>query len=485
MVYSAEEKVKWFAVSSRIVVFTLQFAANYFIKDHEPNVFKKPRIQISPQFEGNILEVLTEGLTRWDAQYFLHIAEYGYTYENTLAFFPLFPLILRFLALPFQIIANNAFHITAVPFFLTTHDTLVLMSIVLNSVLFVHSALLLHRLTLKVTKNEMISYISALLFCVNPASIFFSAAYSETLFCFLTLNALLYIESGHLMWGSVLIGLSSMARSNGLISIGYIAHRLLKTKKNSLSIVFSVIVFVSCVIFSSLPFVAYQFYCYTKYCVTSEHRLPEVITSHAQLNGYVLPGVRSPWCDAPIPLAYSYVQKHYWNVGFLNYYEIKQIPNFALAFPVLALTFFGVFKFVRSHGWTLVYLGFVSGSPAAILPTSCFPYISHLFALAVFSTLCVHVQVSTRLIFSSCPAIYWLCAEVVFSKMSVSKEYAAAIKLSKTSNAFFEPLANKKSKWKTLIMTERFLGNALLIRYYFFAYLMAGTAVFANNLPWT
>lgn len=47
--------------------------------------------------------------------------------------------------------------------------------------------------------------------------------------------------------------------------------------------------------------------------------------------------VPRPFCQPGGPSLYSHVQSTYWSVGFLTYWTAKQLPNFLLAAPILAL----------------------------------------------------------------------------------------------------------------------------------------------------
>lgn len=51
-------------------------------------------MSFQPTWSDSLFQKLFGGLGKWDAAYFLKIAEEGYKYEQYMAFFPLYPWIL-------------------------------------------------------------------------------------------------------------------------------------------------------------------------------------------------------------------------------------------------------------------------------------------------------------------------------------------------------------------------------------------------------
>ena len=86
---------------------------------------------------------------RWDAQYFLHIADNGYTYENTFAFFPIYPISVRAFAevIYWLQVDYSLIHFTS---------ALKLSAILVNIGAFVLSAVMLHELSRKGKKHTML-----------------------------------------------------------------------------------------------------------------------------------------------------------------------------------------------------------------------------------------------------------------------------------------------------------------------------------------
>lgn len=271
----------------------------------------------------------------------------------------------------------------------------------------------LYNLTLTVFQSELFALTSSLLFCLNPASIFFSALYSESLFCLLTFSGMWALEVGSVHLALVSLAVSTGVRSNGILSAGYFVYYFLRQLVNSNITVHRVtprqnfalylltaLKVIGYLLMYSLPFIGYQVYSYLLYCtsVLTEPVLPEIVVDYVTRNDLKIPSEPSKWCFWTIPMSYSYIQSRYWNVGFLKYYTFRQIPNFVLATPILIIIFVSNAKYFFRNRKELWHLGLKNRSLYdgcdVYSNLKCFPYFVHVFVATIFSALFIHIQVS-------------------------------------------------------------------------------------------
>lgn len=195
------------ALLSRLLVIVIQIISNHLIPDHDAGVFVAPRDPDAPpgKLDG-LVDALLGGLHRWDAQYMLHISEYGYSYENTLAFFPLFPFIIKIAT---SVLGGSS------PL-LSYRELSLVLAVLLNVVCFVLAAKALYKLSNMVLGNKKKSELAVILFCFNPSSIFFTAPYTESLFSWLSFTVMVQcIDDINSILITVPLSLSILCRSNG------------------------------------------------------------------------------------------------------------------------------------------------------------------------------------------------------------------------------------------------------------------------------
>ena len=419
---ASSELCKRFDISKRFCSFQIFF--NYLMPDHDADdVFKPPNVHRVGRLDW-WMQILFDGFKRWDSLYFLHIAEYGYTYENTLAFCPFFPMMVR-------LVANTLF--LPLHYILNYSTILLITSVFLNIYFFVKSAKALYLLSEKVLGDETLALKTAQLYCINPASIFFSAAYSEASFAFLTFSGLLEYEKGNLTKASFFFGLTGLARSNGIVNAGFILYRkfmdfirqltrpdwkeLVDMKTTLVAISSTCVITIGPTLFYTIlcltPFAFYQAYAYSIFCnrQASYRDLPNHILNYGNNQHYKMPhGGLSPWCHHTLPLSYSYVQAKHWNNGFLQYYQVKQIPNFLLAAPMilLCLTAIGYYckqnvrQVVSGLGQQEFYKKY-DEEKTERLTEDCgfysprvFVYVVHVLGLLTVAVLFMHIQVELQ-----------------------------------------------------------------------------------------
>ncbi|KIH44642.1 hypothetical protein ANCDUO_25332, partial [Ancylostoma duodenale] len=156
----------------RILVFVLQFLFNSW--DFSTDAFKGVPVEEEELTRlDHLIQRVFAGFKRWDAVHMLHIAQHEYVYENSLAFFPFYPMTIRILSMAW-----------ATPFvhfgILHVSSALLISAVAINLGCFIAAAAVLYCIVRKVSHSVKQAVIAVLLFSANPASIFFSAAYTES-----------------------------------------------------------------------------------------------------------------------------------------------------------------------------------------------------------------------------------------------------------------------------------------------------------------
>lgn len=154
---------------------------------------------------------------QWDGGHFYNIAKYGYLREENLAFFPLYPYLVRFLASVFHwdllfaglVTANSAFLLFIIVFFKLVREYY----------------------------SSQVAFIAIISFIVFPTAFFATAFYSESLFLVLLGLTFLFLKKRQILIAAIFASLAGLTRPIGflapisvfysyLASINFNFHRL-------------------------------------------------------------------------------------------------------------------------------------------------------------------------------------------------------------------------------------------------------------------
>ncbi|KZT68265.1 glycosyltransferase family 76 protein [Daedalea quercina L-15889] len=350
---------------------------------------------VSSVLKSTWIQVVVRPLLRWDAFHFSHIARHGYVYEYEWAFLPGAPLVMQTVARLLRFIWSLDPDKTQ----LLSYDELLLGGML--ATLSCSSAITLYWLTLKHLRSANVAFLTSLLslFPSSPVTLRL-APYTEPFFTYFSYQGMLHCANAQWLLATGCFALAAMFRSNGVMLAGFIIWGMLiepylAMRKIAIGTLFYSVALTAAIF---LPFVWHQYSAYLAFCATA---------------------TTAPWCSHIPPLIYDYVQGKYWNVGFLRYWTLQQLPNFLIAAPPLAL----LLAYSTQYLWRalLPRLGASltrrssSDKDWNLPPASPFfapsiaPHAIHAFILTLALLFAAHTQIILRLA-ASMPFTYWAAA---------------------------------------------------------------------------
>lgn len=144
-------------------------------------------------------DLLLAPAARWDAVWFLSIADDGYgdsADKAKAAFYPLYPLLSKLVGFVVGSTVTGALLVSLACFF---------------------AALVLLRKLADIELGERDGRVAVLLVAFFPSAFFFSGIYSESLFLLLSVGALLAARKERWMWAGIAAGLATLTRNSGAV----------------------------------------------------------------------------------------------------------------------------------------------------------------------------------------------------------------------------------------------------------------------------
>ncbi|KAL5353485.1 ER membrane glycoprotein subunit of the GPI transamidase complex-like protein [Pseudogymnoascus australis] len=367
-------------------------------------------------------ELLSEKLTSWDAIYFTTVARRGYLYEQEWAF-----------ALGWtQLISFFSSDLGQTSLAYLPLESLVGITIAHAS----HglSVFALYHLACSVfpgPSGPQLAFIAGCLHILSPAGIFLSAPCGESTAAFLTFVGVLFFawgvpvgavssrkQDGFVVLAGVTLGFATTVRSNALLNGIVFAEEAVLVAwsvRKGLSVqkirrLAAVGVGGCCI---AVGFLLPQYIAYQEYCSSASPR---------------------PWCLGLVPSIYTFVQEHYWDVGFLRYWKVSNIPLFLLAAPALVILLCSGLRTVDlisrettrpshkvDHYKVTPAERALSQRTIRLLRSMAYPQL----VLAVLAVTNYHVQIITRLASASPVWYLWLAHSLVDAGQADGKAKAS------------------------------------------------------------
>ncbi|KIJ16726.1 glycosyltransferase family 76 protein [Paxillus involutus ATCC 200175] len=352
----------------------------------------------------------SSSLLRWDAFHFAHVAQDGHSYEHEWAFFP---------ALPFVMHVSGSL-LSSIGFGSSSPDrsTMLLGGTILAALF--DSTRVLYHLSLHHLRSPSAAFLATALSLLSssPATLRF-ASYNEPFFTYFSYQGMLACARSQWLTASVWFALASAFRSNGILLCGFIVWGMLVTPylsaRRDLLTPSRILYCIVLVAIPLMPFIHHNYKGYTSFCTASTGDLPN-------------------WCKEGLsPSIYSHVQLKYWNVGFLRYWTISNIPNFILASPVLLNVYVFCAFYLSRLPHILASLAppvppkeddAPDPNPSLFLAPSILPHVLHGLALTLVLTFGAHVQISLRVL-PSLPMTFWAAARLLIECPKLGKAWVA------------------------------------------------------------